>query len=417
LWIKTESPREQSAPKEQSNATRDMSAQNNTAATEAPVEERKSVMQKQLDKQKEIDAEVEREFTERKTALEARGESLDKYRDGQLMAQEQMAKKKGVMRNQAKTIGKAQELGLISSRTASDALTADGANPFAVSQMGTRILMRFRQKSMLIIILQSAAVNGVAFAVDRELIFYLPPYHWMLYMSTWIVPLMILFVLNMFRYKTPLNYALLFLFSFVIGITFGLLQVPMESYTLMFTNDRSRNWSPQCYGMAGHTIALVLLTLLTALPHGNKGMVKMAPVSLVVAFLTNIGGIAAYQTYWNYVGPPLFVMVAVFMNTLSLAWIGYQMDVCAARLQVDEFLYPCILLWCEVFIAMFLAIVFIIGILMLFAGEGGGDGVGDASGFSCEGVGYGCYGFYCDCYYGGSISKKDDEETGENVPG
>jgi len=256
--------------------------------------------------------------------------------------------------------------------------------------------------------------------VDREMIFYLPEYHWLLYLSTWVVPLIILFILNMFRYKTPLNFALLFIFSFAIGVTFGLLKVPMDLYTNNFTSDRSKNWSPQCYGMAGHTIALILLALLTCIPHGNKGMIKMAPVALVVAFFTDIGGVVAYQSYWNYVGPPLFVIVAIFMNTLSLAWIGYQMDVCATRLQVDEFLYPVILLWCEVFIAMFLIMVFVIGVLMLLAGDGGGDGAG-AGGMSCEGVGYGCYGFYCDCYYGGSIStdssKKDEDAPDQETIG
>jgi len=354
---------------------------------------------------------VEQEFKKRKSQLESKGESLDQYRDGTQMVTAAVDKSKGARKSQFTTIGKAQDMGLISSRTGADAVTGEGTNPFAVSAMGTRILMRFRQKAMLTIILQSIFINAIAFMVDREIMFELPAFHWAIYLGTWLVPIIILFFVNMFRYKSPINFILLGTFSVVIGITFGLLQVPMERYTMTFTTDRTRNWSPQCYGMAGHTIALIILSLITCIPHGSRGMVKMAPVAILIAFVTDIAGILAYTTNWNYIGPPVFVIIAILMNTLSLAWIGYQMDMLTMRLQVDEFLYPVILLWCEVFIVLFLVMAFLIGILMLMMGEGGG---GEGAGF-CDGCGYGCYGVYCDCYYGGSGSaNKARNDDGTN---
>jgi len=347
---------------------------------------------------------VEQEFVKRKSVLEDKGENLDKYRDGAQMVTATVEKSKGARKSQFTTIGKAQDMGLISSRSAADAAIEEGTNPFAVSAMGTRIMMLFRQKAMVTIIIQSIFINAIAVLVDREYMFELPPFHWGMYLGTWVVPIIVLFFVNMFRYKSPINYILLGTFSVVIGVTFGLLQVPMESYTMTFTTDRTRNWSPQCYGMAGHTIALVILSLITCIPHGGRGMIKMAPVAILVAFVTDIAGILAYMTSWNYIGPPVFVIVAILMNTLSLAWIGYQMDMLTMRLQVDEFLYPVILLWCEVFIVMFILVAFILGILMMMMGEGGG---AEGGGF-CDGCGYGCYGVYCDCYYGGTSSKKSD---------
>mmetsp|Transcript_62510 Transcript_62510/g.111081 ORF Transcript_62510/g.111081 Transcript_62510/m.111081 type:complete len:416 (-) Transcript_62510:65-1312(-) len=358
------------------------------------------------------------------------------YRDGKMMtgevidaARETGAKGQAI---QAATIGRAIDAGIIGSRTGADQVTGSlGINPFAVSHLGNDILFRFRSKSMFIIITQSIFVNSIALAIDRYAVH--PAYHWGLYLSFWIVPILILFVLNYFRYRVPLNYILLVIFSICVAISFGLMKVPMLAYALHYADGREV-WSPQCYGMAFHTIALTLMAMITCVPHGQRGLIKMAPVSILVAIVTDIMGAVCYLTYWNYIGPPAFVIVAVIMNTLSLSWIGYQMDCLSLRLEVDEYMYPVILLWCEIFIGMFMVITFLIAMATIFAGgdmgadagsgiggiemtggEGGAGGHGTDGGhgacINCYGACDGCYVFYCDCYYGGALDPTRDKNN------
>merc|ERR1711908_46748 len=181
-------------------------------------------------------------------------------------------------------------MGIISNRTGADAMTYEGTNPFAVSTLGEDLFLQFRRKSMGLIILQSIFVNLIAFIVDRFAP--LPEFHWGMYMGTWIVPVVLLWVLSWVRYKTPCNFVMLFIFSVAVGITFGFLHEPMKAYTENFATDRKKNWSPQCYGMAGHTIALILLSLVTCFKHPGRqqgrALVKMAPVAIIVAVITDI---------------------------------------------------------------------------------------------------------------------------------
>eukprot|EP00930_Biecheleria_cincta_P039363 TRINITY_DN27066_c0_g1_i1.p1 TRINITY_DN27066_c0_g1~~TRINITY_DN27066_c0_g1_i1.p1 ORF type:complete len:375 (+),score=50.47 TRINITY_DN27066_c0_g1_i1:115-1239(+) len=344
-------------------------------------------------------------------------DQLDKekiYRDGAKMVEQTKETENKTRKLQADTVGKAMNFGIISNRTGADAVTYEGTNPFAVAQVGEDMFLTFRRKSMAVIILQSIFVNAIAFAVDRYAP--LPEFHWGLYLATWIIPLILLGILSCIRYKTPCNFVMLFIFSVAVGITFGLLHEPMKAYTENFATDRKKNWSPQCYGMAGHTIALILLSLLTCFKHPGRqpgrAMVKMAPVSILVAVVTDIAGIIAYATYWNYIGPTIFIVISIVMNTLSLMWIGYQMDALALRLKLDEWLYPLILLWCEVFVTLFIvaAVMFMIVATCV---SGGAQDVGILDG-GCAG----CYGFYCDCYYGGSgdEERRNSEDTAQDQP-
>lgn len=300
----------------------------------------------------------------------------------------------------------ATSLGVIDHRTAAEAVTYKGSNPFAVSEQGNDIILTFRRKALCLIIAQSVYVNAISFAIDRFMT--LPEYHWLLYLSTWVVPILLLAALNCYRYKIPANFVLLFIFSTVIGVTFGLLHVPMEVYTKYYAIDHRRNWSPQCYGMAGHTISLVLVFLLTCFRHPGKGVVKMAPVCAVVAVLTDIAAIVLYNKYLHYVGPELFLGIGLFMHTLSILWIGYQMDTLAFRLQVAEWIYPVILLWCEIFVAMFMICVMFFTVCLIMVGEGHGGGTSS----NWDGICNGCHSSYCDCYY----TESKDESDGTSAP-
>lgn len=324
------------------------------------------------------------------------------------MIEETKAVGNKTQKTKAGIVGQAIDYGVISSRTGAEALAQSGTNPFAVAELGENIMLVFRRKSMALIIFQSIYVNAIAFGIDRFA--QLPAYHWALYLSTWIVPVVLLAILTCARHKTPANYILLFIFSTILGVTFGLLHEPMKVFTEEFSVDRVRNWSPQCYGMAGHTIGLCLLFLLTSFRHPGRGVVKMAPVSVMVALITDIVGVVAYMTHWNYVGPPLFIGVAIVMHTLSLVWIGYQMDSLSGNLQVTEWLYPVILLWCEVFIAFFAIGVFLATLALILIGGGSSGEVSDGN---WDGICAGCYFLYCDCYY---TDDEKNQKQGEAAP-
>lgn len=131
----------------------------------------------------------------------------------------------------------------------------------------------------------------------------------------------------------------------------------------------------------------------------------------MVALVTDIVGVLAYTTYWNYVGPPIFVVVAVVMHTLSLLWIGYQMDSLSERLQVTEWLLPVILLWCEVFVAFFMMAVLIATLVLILIGGSSGS---EASDGNWDGICDGCYFLYCDCYYTGDAKSQKQGEVAPN---
>ena len=92
-----------------------------------------------------------------------------------------------------------------------------------------------------------------------------------------------------------------------------------------------------------------------------KGVVNKAPVSVGVAVVTDVAGVIAYATHWNYVGPLEVVGFATFIHALIMLWSGYQIDSLTRRLWVQEWIYPVVLLWCGVFIALGVMAVFFAG--------------------------------------------------------
>eukprot|EP00931_Biecheleriopsis_adriatica_P064221 TRINITY_DN39036_c0_g1_i1.p1 TRINITY_DN39036_c0_g1~~TRINITY_DN39036_c0_g1_i1.p1 ORF type:complete len:407 (-),score=76.64 TRINITY_DN39036_c0_g1_i1:54-1274(-) len=331
------------------------------------------------------------------------------YRDGETMVERSERKSRGIEKATATKLGKAQEKGIMDSRTVADMVLKPGDNPFSVESMGASIILQFRRKSIAIVIVQSILVNAIAVIIDRFVP--LPDASWQVYIAFWLVPLALLGVLTLVRYKSPWNWIVLVAFSVTISITFGALRVPMQVYAQVYVGPDTKLWSPQCYGMAGHTIALMLLSAITCIQHPRGRVIKMLPSALVVAVITDVAGVVAYVTYWNYIGPPLFAGIAIAMNTLSLLWIGHQMDKLCSRLQVDEYFQPVVLLWCEVFLALLMTVVVLLTLAAALAsGEGGCEGCGDC----CE-----CSGFYyCDCYidYGSPTEQKQQErEQGETA--
>ena len=86
------------------------------------------------------------------------------------------------------------------------------------------------------------------------------------------------------------------------------------------------------------------------------------------------------------------------------------MDRLSRNLQVAEWLYPVILLWCEVFIAFFkMAVIFATLVLIVIGGSSGGE----ASDGNWDGICDGCYFLYCDCYYTGD---EKSQKQGEIAP-
>eukprot|EP00930_Biecheleria_cincta_P023308 TRINITY_DN16863_c0_g1_i1.p1 TRINITY_DN16863_c0_g1~~TRINITY_DN16863_c0_g1_i1.p1 ORF type:complete len:389 (-),score=61.84 TRINITY_DN16863_c0_g1_i1:100-1266(-) len=317
------------------------------------------------------------------------------------------------------------------------------SNPFAVAQLGENIILTFRRKSLALIVFQTICVNVIAFCVDR--LAPRPDWHWMAYVGTWIFPVMVLFILNYVRRVVPLNFVLVVVFSASIGVALGLLHVPMQEYTMNwaqgeaaaessglqpeltnFTGANStfnssggsnstfsnaagiessepwkKDWPLQCYAITAHTMGLALLMLLTCFKHPAKGLVKVMPVSIIIAIVTDIAFLIGYVVYRDCI-PPLFAITTILMSTLSIVWIGYQMDRLTRQLQVEEWVYPLILLWCEVFSCLLAlaAILLALGAIEDCPCE-------DSS--CCQG----CYGCFCDCYYGGA---KEEQNRNSDEP-
>merc|ERR1711988_1578788 len=86
-------------------------------------------------------------------------------------------------------------------------------------------------------------------------------------------------------------------------------------------------YSPQCYGMFAHSLALISLLGLTEVTSRIKGRaLKVAPLSVGAAIISNVVFTCAYTVYYNYIGPSFFLVIALIMNTISLLWVGYQLD-------------------------------------------------------------------------------------------
>jgi len=259
-------------------------------------------------------------------------------------------------------------------------------NHLSVLELGDAIILTFRRKSLAILIVQSIGINAIAFCVDRFAPIPDTDSALVLCMAAWALPTVCLMLLYYYRLRKPVNLILLVVFSIAIGVTLGLLRVPMEWYTLNFHSGREI-WSPQCYGMAGHTIALMLLAALSCVPHGSRGLAKVAPIAVFVGVFTNILGIVLHAKYWNYVGPTSFLVIALILNIFSIAWVGYNLDDLSAKLQVDEIFYPAILIWTELLITV-CSLTLIC--LVCVSGE-------CAAPDCCEG--WFCYAVWCDCYY------------------
>eukprot|EP00928_Gymnodinium_smaydae_P021167 TRINITY_DN18239_c0_g6_i1.p1 TRINITY_DN18239_c0_g6~~TRINITY_DN18239_c0_g6_i1.p1 ORF type:complete len:422 (-),score=36.54 TRINITY_DN18239_c0_g6_i1:258-1463(-) len=322
----------------------------------------------------------------------------ERYRDGDAMVERAHANDSSQIAT-ANALSKAKEKGLIDSRTVADALVNEGINPFSVQELGAHVLLGFRRKSLAIIIVQSIIVNVIAVIVDTSVAL---PGFWGICVGLWMVPIALLGVLFRVRYRYPWNWIILFLFTSTVGATFGMLRVPMQ----LLIEPGTTLKSPQCYFLAAHTLALVIMYFLTCFAHLHKRVMRMLPAAAFAAVCTNVLGVTAYAVHFHFVCPRLFVIIAVIMNTVVLLWVGRQMDKLGSRLQVDEYLLPVILLWSEIFAAIMM-----IGLCLL---AGGDDSTCTCCCCTDASPGF----FHCDCcIHYGETSRTARQRPDQIVPG
>mmetsp|Transcript_37518 Transcript_37518/g.67892 ORF Transcript_37518/g.67892 Transcript_37518/m.67892 type:complete len:340 (-) Transcript_37518:69-1088(-) len=295
-----------------------------------------------------------------------------------------------------------------------DGMRQDEEPLLPVAKQSQEIFISFRKKSMTIILSQDVCILVIAFFFDRFVL--LPASPWVAVVA-WVIPFILVAILYKARKKEPLNQVLMGVFTLFVGVGFGVLRAPMEEYAEFA--GRHEIHSPQCYAILGHIFCMATLTMIACSPSKTNGLMKLAPASAAVSMGSLLLGLAGYYIRYSYICPPMIAGLAIATNSICVAWIGFQMDRLAEKLQSEDYLSPAILIWYDI-----LAVLGVLGCALATIGMavlGAEAGAADAGACTCadcacfggEGCAYGCYGFYCDCYYGSGTNSNTPQSPGQ----
>mmetsp|Transcript_67751 Transcript_67751/g.220550 ORF Transcript_67751/g.220550 Transcript_67751/m.220550 type:complete len:462 (+) Transcript_67751:86-1471(+) len=279
----------------------------------------------------------------------------------------------------ARFMQRAWSTGIVSSRTAADAIYAPGANPYAADQLGIMMLRGFRMKSFALIIVQAICTLIVGIGVDKAVGRTHVGYYVLGGLTALLVVL--LAVVAALRHRVPWNYILEAAFTLVAGTLLGCLSEPLIDAQEMCCDGLDRVEKPQLYAMGFYSFGLVILGISSILGSRRRVM-KCTHLSFIAITLTMIAFIVSWRI--TQFCPGVWLALMMIIVALCIVWVGIECDRLATKLNPDEYMLPVILVWADLLVV---TLVFTIAILAVLAASGSG---GDIDGPSCSGC-------YCDC--------------------
>jgi hypothetical protein len=305
------------------------------------------------------------------------------YRRGTVVL-EHLQEQKGELNARERALKKAMEKGYVDSSTVAADLAA-GLSPFAVDQLSVEVLIEFRKKVFALLVIQNVLV--LALAIIFDLILGLVKVSSGITFLAWILAVIVLAVLSRYRKKAPCNFRLLVLFDLVGPFA-------LASLRMMFDDLEVGGKSPHLVMFGIHTFGILLLGLIACV--GKEKTLKNIVVAPFVILLTT--AMFVLSCWFLQVASFGTAFVLLFFNGFALMWIGYQLDKLSSMLQVDEYLLPVVIVWCELLMAIALFLL-VASFVLLGCCAGGGcdchccDACGNCycpGGYMCHSCCHGC---------------------------
>lgn len=295
-----------------------------------------------------------------------------------------------------------------SSAMVADAFVVAGANPYAVCELGMDVMLDFRKKSFILIVMQVIAVLSIGVMIDFS------PMAEEKHPGTYavgglcIVLVLVLLCVAGVRHEYPLNYMVEVIFTLVAGACLGLSTKPMVRAQEICCPNYAKADKPGLHAFAFYTVGLCITAKLSTMSTEGRHMLKCLPSAFIAMICVNFLFFVAH--YMNKFCPFNWLVLMDLVVSLCLLWVGFECDRLALKLKVDEYLLPVILVWADllVLVAVVLAVIPML-VCSCMAGESGGDAD------CCSGSNStmnGCYG--CDCS-GGCIWVTNTDVRSQDV--
>jgi len=219
------------------------------------------------------------------------------------------------------------------------------SNPNSADQLGLDILAGFRRKMFGTLLIQSVLVLGVSWGwanipaiKEMEIAYHGSNFDRDLGILS-VLLLATLIALGFTaknRYKHPKNLIYLAAFSIFLSIFLG---------SFIGSNVHL------CLGLC--CVGVLLIAIPSCIKFNDK-MIEVFPVSFFVVLITIIIGITWEITYNDFIYMHWTILSLVF-SSLALLWFGWEIDRLCSTVEVDEFLLPVVILWCE-FVVMLIVL-------------------------------------------------------------
>jgi len=315
------------------------------------------------------------------------------YRRGSVLAASVMRNGAPQQQRFVRCAQKQQEMGFVDSRTVAEMLSVRGVNPYAVDQMSHDIIRRFRIKSLALVAMQNIASFIIAFVVERVVT---PPkvrteeavVHNYKVALLWVATIAMLIVTSCVRHRYPFNYICSVIFTLLVGSAIGCLTGPCAE--LAYKSSEKLD-APQLYVLGFYIVGILVFALMAILSPQRTAELREGrrekrtdKVPLIcLALLSAVITCTALVIFWSIhrFMPATWLAFIIVGTTLPLLWVGYAFNRLCSRLNPDEYFYPMILIWVDLFIVIITLII----CMMMFCGGGGDSGGGMESGGGGEG--------------------------------
>jgi len=192
--------------------------------------------------------------------------------------------------------------------------------------------------------------------------------------------------MTLVRHMHPWNLVAVVFFTLFSGVSLGLSSEPLKFWfeyrvgekALIDSNIKPER--PAIYAFGIYVVGLCILSVISIIGSMTKRVIKNVASSLIAAAISTFLFVAWWQFRYKFV-PTHWLIVMLIVVDFCLVWLGVICDRLAAKLTVDEYLLPIILVWCDMLIWIMVGFV-VLGMMCVV----GGDGAAESNAW-----------YYCNC--------------------
>lgn len=280
---------------------------------------------------------------------------------------------------EARVMGQLRDRNLASSHAVNDAFTVQGANPYAIDQLGKHVMKGFRIKAFSLMVTQCIIVLGIGILLD--VLIKDVELDNRVYGGFFVCTIGFLFLVAFLRHKFPLNYILEGIFTVLIAVCLGFSTGPLLDAQAACCPGSATGERPAIYAFGFYTVGLTIMAVLSMFSTPGGKLIKCLPAAFIAMLIVNV----IFIVLWNQVEfcPASWLVLMILIVSLCLLWVGFESDRLSMKLNIDEYLLPVILVWADLFILVAVCMLVVVMIAC-----GGMDAGGGGLGLYC----WGCHG-------------------------